>query len=80
MEQTVIVFEADTRAEAEMVLELLNNMGIAGHVQSDDLGGLRPDVAFATGGARICVAPGDEAKAREIILGLQASSGDATTP
>ena len=55
------------RAEAEMACELLKAAGISCVIQSDDCGGLRPNIAFATGGSMVYVDEKDYLKALKLI-------------
>jgi hypothetical protein len=56
-----------SRAQAEMMVELLRNEGIDAITEIDDAGGLRPDVPMGMGGAKVLVRPEDEERAREIL-------------
>lgn len=56
-----------TRAEAEMACELLRAEGIVCVVKSDDCGGLRPNIAFSTGGSMVYVDEKDYTKAMKLI-------------
>ena len=55
-----------SRHVAEMMRELLVNEGIPAMVSADDAGGLRPELAY-TLGARLRVAPENEARARWVL-------------
>ncbi|MEI6092185.1 MAG: DUF2007 domain-containing protein [bacterium] len=56
-----------TRAEAELVCSLLRDEGIACIIKSDDCGGMRPNLAFATGGSQIYVDEKDYSKATQLL-------------
>lgn len=72
MTQWVTVGSYGSRAQAEMMVELLLSEGIAAMPQIDDAGGLHPAIPMATGGAKVIVRAEDEARAREIL----ATGGD----
>jgi hypothetical protein len=61
----------DSRLEAEMLCSLLENEGIRAVVQSEDMGGLRPDLAFSSGGARILVDQSFLSRAKEILNAIE---------
>ena len=67
MQGLVRVGSYGSRAQAEMMCELLRNEGIDAITEIDDAGGLRPDVPMGMGGAKVLVRPEDEEKAREIL-------------
>ena len=54
------------REVAEMMRALLEDQGVPAVVTVDDAGGMRPELAFVLG-AKLLVAPGDEARARDIL-------------
>ena len=55
------------RAEAEMACALLRSEGISCIIKSDDCGGLRPNLAFSTGGSIVYVEEKDYPKAVILI-------------
>ena len=55
-----------TRAEAEMLCSVLENNGISCLVKADDCGGMRPALAFSTGGYMVFVEEKDYSKALEL--------------
>lgn len=67
MAQWVKIASYGSRVQAEMMVELLRGEGIAAMPQIDDAGGLRPEIALGTGGAKVLVRAEDEERAREIL-------------
>ncbi len=55
---------------ADVAKSALESAGIECMVRSDDAGGMRPHMAFATG-VHLVVRSEDEARAREILRGEQ---------
>ncbi len=53
--------------EAEMAKGALESAGIATMIQADSAGGMRPHIAWATGGFKLLVRPQDEADGRAIL-------------
>jgi len=53
--------------EAEMAKGALASAGIEAMIQSDSVGGMRPHVAWASGGYKLLVREEDAATAREIL-------------
>ena len=56
-----------TRTEAEMACDILKNNGITSMVKSDDCGGMRPALAFSTGGYIVYVEEKDYTSALQLI-------------
>lgn len=71
----VVVKIVGSRLEAEMLVSLLENEGIRAVVQSEDLGGLRPDLTFSAGGARILVDHASIRRAQQILENLEQTKG-----
>ena len=67
MNDWVMVASYSSRAQAEMMVELLQNEGVAAMARVDDAGGLRPEIALGTGWAKVIVRAEDEVRAREIL-------------
>ena len=67
MTEWVTVASYGSRVQAEMMVELLLGEGIAAMPRIDDAGGLRPEIALGTGGAKVMVRAEDEERAREIL-------------
>lgn len=67
MTRWVTVASYGSRAHAEMMVELLLSEGIAAMPRIDDAGGLRPEIALGTGGAKVIVREEDEERAREVL-------------
>lgn len=66
-----------TRAEAELAKSLLEAEGIASVLAVDDVGGMRPEIGFTTGGARLLVVPRDVQRATATLEGLGLERPDA---
>ena len=71
MADTVVVREFSSRADAEIVRELLLANGIEAFIVSDDFGAMGPSLQFA-GGAQLVVAAEDEVAAQEAIVAGEA--------
>lgn len=56
-----------TGPEAELAKSALESAGIEAMIQADSVGGMRPHVAWASGGFRLLVRAEDAAEAREIL-------------
>jgi hypothetical protein len=67
MTELVAVGSFRTRAEAELAKNTLDAAGIRAMVSADDAGDAHPELRFTTGGARVLVARGDVARARELL-------------
>lgn len=67
MSEWVVVASYASRAQAEMMVELLRGEGVAAMPQIDDAGGLRPEIALGMGWAKVVVRAEDEARAKEIL-------------
>jgi len=64
--ELVVVHTFNDRIEAAMAKSALEAAGIDSMMRPDDVGGLRPHMAY-TRGVEILVRPEDEAAARDII-------------
>jgi hypothetical protein len=62
---TVSVAVVASRAEADLVVGLLQSNGVHAAVSADDAGGQEPQLQIQ--GVRVLVAPSDEAVAREVL-------------
>jgi hypothetical protein len=62
---TVSVAVVDSRAEAELIVGLLDSHGLRAVVSADDAGGQYPQLQ--RDGVRVLVAPSDEASARRLL-------------
>lgn len=62
---TVSVAVVASRAEADLVVGLLQSNGVRAAVSADDAGGQEPQLQIQ--GVRVLVAPSDEAVAREVL-------------
>jgi hypothetical protein len=67
MSSTVCIREFPSRLDADIALATLTSAGIRAFVQVDDMGGMRPDVGFTTGGARLMVSRDDAERAALLI-------------
>jgi len=56
-----------TRAEAEMACDILKDNGIPSIIKTDDCGGMRPSMAFASGGYVIYIEEGYYTMALKLI-------------
>ena len=63
----VVVEAFSSGAEAELAKGALTAAGIEAMVQSDSVGGMRPHVAWASGGYKLLVREEDAAAAREVL-------------
>ena len=63
----VVVDAFGTGPEAEMAKGALQAAGIDAIIQADDVGGMRPHVAWSSGGFKLIVREEDAAAAREIL-------------
>ena len=67
MEKLVQLETFTYRHEAEYIKSLLESEGIVSMVLADDIGGMRPDLAFGMGGVRLMVKKSDFDKAKQIL-------------
>lgn len=67
MSEWVLVGKYSSRIQAEMMTGLLESEGIPTVAQIDDAGGLRPELVFGLGYARVLVRAEDVDRAREIL-------------
>ena len=63
----VVVHSFRNRPEAELAKGALEAAGIDSMIQADSIGGMRPHVAWASGGFKLLVREDDEEEAREIL-------------
>jgi hypothetical protein len=63
----VVVRAFGTRPEAEMAKGALESAGIDAMVQADSAGGMRPHLAWASGGFKVLVREEDAVEAREVL-------------
>ena len=56
-----------TRFEAEMAQSMLSSHGIKSIVEGDDCGGVRPDIAFTSGGFELKVSVMDVDRANQLL-------------
>ena len=67
MSEWVMVASYSSRAQAEMMVELLQNEGVPAMPRIDDAGGLRPEIVLGTGWAKVIVRAEDRSRASEIL-------------
>ncbi len=67
MSEWEMVASYSSRAQAEMMVELLQNEGVPAMARIDDAGGLRPEIALGTGWAKVMVRAEDKARASKIL-------------
>ena len=75
MSDRIVLREFSSRAEAEIVRELLESASVEAYVTSDDCGQVDPALQFARG-AKLWVAEEDEARAEEAITQGMAAWGE----
>ena len=66
MSRAISIGSFATRAEAEIVVGLLESEGIEASISADDAGGVYPSFEF-TGGAQVLVDESDAKAAREAL-------------
>jgi hypothetical protein len=64
-----------SRAEADLIVGLLNSNGLGAFAATDDAGGQEPQ--WQLQGVRVLVAAADEAAARRLLADTQESAGQA---
>ena len=69
---TVPVAVVSSRTEAELIVGMLRNNGLAAAVSADDAGGQEPELQVQ--GVRVLVAPADEAEARVLLANADAEA------
>jgi hypothetical protein len=74
MSERVVLREFSSRAEAEIVRELLSANGVEAFVISDDCGSVDPGLSFGRG-VQLLVAGVDRDDAVQIIAQTEASAG-----
>ena len=67
MSNLVCVKTFADRLQADMARSLLESNGITASVSADDMGGMRPDLAFTSGGVKLFVLDDNADKALEIL-------------
>jgi hypothetical protein len=63
----VVVHTYASQPEAELARSALVAAGIESMIQADSVGGMRPHVAWASGGFKVLVREEDEDEARDIL-------------
>jgi hypothetical protein len=71
---TVSVAVVASRAEADLVVGLLQSNGVNAAVSADDAGGQEPQLQIQ--GVRVLVAPSDEAAARQVLADAEDAFSD----
>lgn len=67
MSNLVCVKTFADRLQADMARSLLEANGITASVSADDMGGMRPDLAFTSGGVKLFVLDDNAAKALALL-------------
>jgi len=65
----VIAAAFATQAEADLAKSALEGSGIESMIQADSVGGMRPHVAWASGGFKVLVRADDADAARAVLTG-----------
>jgi len=65
--ELIVVHTFASQPEAELARTALTAAGIESMIQADSIGGMRPHVAWASGGFKVLVREEDEAEARDIL-------------
>jgi putative signal transducing protein len=63
----VVVHTFGTGAEADMAKSALEGSGIDAMIQADSAGGMRPHLAWSSGGFKVLVREEDAAAARDVL-------------
>ena len=63
----VVVHAFASELEADMAKGALESAGIDAMIQADSAGGMRPHLAWASGGFKVLVREEDAAEAREVL-------------
>ena len=66
--------------EADMAKSLLEANGIKASVSADDAGGMRPDLAFTSGGVRLFVLDENADKSLELLASESPCMSDSSNP
>ncbi len=72
----VVVHSCGNEAEAELAKGALESAGIEVMIQADDVGGMRPHVAWASNGYKLLVREEDAAAAREVLENPEPADSD----
>jgi len=70
----VVVHAFASEPEADMAKSALESAGIDAMIQADSAGGMRPHLAWSSGGFKILVRDEDAAAAREVLEPLDDDS------
>ncbi len=73
----VVVQSFSTQSEAEMAKSALESTGINSMIQADSAGGMRPHMAWSSGGFKLFVRADDVAEAQQV---LEPSDEQASNP
>ena len=63
----VLIRTFSNQFEADMAISVLQAAGIDAIIQADSAGGMRPHIAWASGGFKVLVREGDARAAKEIL-------------
>lgn len=67
MKKIVFLKTYPNRIEADIAKGFLEENGIKAMISADDAGGMRPDMLWGTGGARLMVREGDREEALRLL-------------
>ncbi len=65
--ELVVVQSFSTLSEAEMAKSALESAEIESTIQADSAGGMRPHMAWSSGGFKLLVRADDEAEAQQVL-------------
>ena len=74
---SVPVAVVSSRAEADLIVGLLNSYGLGAFVAADDVGGQEPQLQLQ--GVRVLVAAADAAAARRLLAPAEDADGQVAT-
>jgi hypothetical protein len=77
MVASVPVAVVSSRAEADLIVGLLNSHGLRASVAADDVGGQEPQLQLQ--GVRVLVAAADAASARRLLVAAEDADGPVAT-
>jgi Putative prokaryotic signal transducing protein len=63
----IVVHTCNTQSEAEMAKSALEAAGIDAMIQADSAGGMRPHLAWASGGFKLLVREDDASAAHDVL-------------
>ena len=63
----VVIYAFGSQMQAEIAKSALTSTGIEAMIQADSAGGMRPHIAFSTGGFKLLVREEDAVAARAVL-------------